>query len=97
MSEIKTYFGKRPQPWQKSYGLSGRVLEINEDILTITCDRCRQFKKETKRFKIHPDGAITFHFRCENCMWSFSIYRNSIAEYQKTEKTLLTLRGKGNQ
>jgi len=90
--KIKTYFGKSPNRWQDTHAMESRIIEINNDILTITCDRCRREKEETKRFKIHPDGAISYHFRCKNCLWTYSIYRNGIGDFKQTEKALMTLR-----
>lgn len=86
-SEIKTYFGKNPQPFKDSYHLKDQNLKIINNQLIIECTRCHKITK-TKRFKIHPDGAITFTFRCINCQLSYDIYRNNFADYLKVYKVL---------
>ena len=87
-SEIRTYFGREPRPYQTAYNLSGHKIKVKKDTLFVECSRCKHFTQETKRFKIHPDGAITFRFLCYNCSWSYSIYRNQFADVDKTEKAL---------
>mgnify|MGYP000406141671 CR=1 FL=1 len=81
-------FGKSPKPFENAWDLKSRNVRIENDILKVDCDRCNHFTQETKHYKIHFDDAISFHFNCTNCHWSYSIKRNSLADYKPTEKVI---------
>ena len=82
-------FGREPRPYQEGYYLKGMNLKVTKDGLVVKCTRCNKMAEPNKRYKIHSDGAITFHFSCHNCNWTYSIYRNQFAEIKQVEKALL--------
>ena len=82
---MTTYFGRTEKPFKDAYDLSRMNIKIKSSVLFVVCTRCKLFTQEDKKFYVHPDGAISFHFRCTNCNWTFSIYRNEYEDYKKTE------------
>lgn len=86
---MKTYFGKTDQPYQDAYDLSSHNVRVKNGILFVDCSRCSDFTQEDKRFYVHTDGAISFHFRCTNCNWTYSIYRNQYEDYKKTDNAII--------